>query len=669
MPGPITEPLIKFYNASIHEDRWLAVLFRSIPFFSILTLFIVVQFLAYFEKISFLVICAILNIGMWLWITSMALYSVKGSYQTSIEIDEELEKTPGAAEVQRQKMEQPGAPLNVVIIPNYEEKEEILTTTLRCLSEAVGATEMWIVLAMEKREAEVRKKADRLATCFRSCFKRILITEHPAKDESGYPLVQEHLDGSTHPEIPGKASNMKFAVQQVYDVVRQDGDSSKAERTIITVADSDVLFHPSYFAKVNEEYTILKNRGGGIENWTLWQAPQLPYRNYYESPAPSRAWGYVYTFYEYGGVTGLSAGAHHMLFSAYSIPLQLAMMANPWFPEPVQDAGGLNNAEKGGPTGSAGESAGTVWDGDILAEDHHAYLKSWFYSCWHSATLVQMAEKSQGCRPNLRVRPVMLPTKATSIIEENYWQSWKARWAQAVRHCMGVAEIPYTMMVFWYMAGALPRKCYNMKFIWQNFVVFSRLWIMQLVPIWHFIAITKLTVYWLFHSRHLPQCPDRIWAVTNERFLLCGMAGAWALTWPVIIPFFLCALSSFCFIMVVFERPKEKAEQRVQEHKDPYVKVWYAADSETPPTCGSKALTVLMRISFDFVFLISPIMIVYGVFAMIVACWNVARSGNQIKYVSAAKALSMAAAQESYGSVDSNSVKTIDSDRIKEESN
>lgn len=49
-----------------------------------------------------------------------------------------------------------------------------------------------------------------------------------------------------------------------------------------------------------------------------------------------------------------SQGGHHMVFSAYSVHMQLAMDAQ-------------------------------LWDGDVIAEDHHAYLKGFFYSARQSA--------------------------------------------------------------------------------------------------------------------------------------------------------------------------------------------------------------------------------------------------------------------------------------------
>merc|ERR1719379_2711192 len=120
----------------------------------------------------------------------------------------------------------------------------------------------------------------------------------------------------------------------------------------------------------------------------------MPFRNYYASPLPSRSWGYIATLYEFSGVSALSNGGTHMVFSSYSMSLKLAMDAQPW-------------------------------DGDVIAEDHHCFLKCFYYSIYASAQHALEEDQGEASPDLLQVRPVMLPVKSTSVVSsKGYWQTW-----------------------------------------------------------------------------------------------------------------------------------------------------------------------------------------------------------------------------------------------------
>merc|ERR1719240_1221600 len=145
----------------------------------------------------------------------------------------------------------------------------------------------------------------------------------------------------------------------------------------------------------------MRSTPGDQHQWTLWQAPQLPLRNHWLAPLCSRTWSYVSSMYEFGGVSSLYFGGHHMLFSTYSMPLQLAYSAD-------------------------------SWDGDIVAEDHHCYIKTFFYSIYASAqeeTEPGSTNWSPGYQRKLKIRPVLLPVKSTPVISsKSNWQSYVDRW-------------------------------------------------------------------------------------------------------------------------------------------------------------------------------------------------------------------------------------------------
>jgi len=338
----------------------------------------------------------------------------------------------------------------------------------------------------------------------------------------------------------------------------------------------------------------------------MWQAPQLPYRNYYMSPIPSRAWAYISSTWEFGGVSSLTSGGQHMVFSAYSVSLRLAADAE-------------------------------LWDGDVIAEDHHAFIKGFFYSAYAAAE----EARAEGGPPRrglrcMKVRPVMLPVKATSVLSpDGYWATWKERWHQATRHCQGVAEVSYSLLVAWDMLCTLPRSFYSVHFVLTIVKVVSTPLLMHLLPVCQAIAMAVLTAYWLANHRAVPECPDRIWMASSDgQTLLCGLAGAWALTWPVAIPTALLAIANFLFIRVAFVLPKRAKTGQSGT-------LWAQSDGGVVPELagvylGSKTLTLILRIALDCACM-PFIMLVYGLLAEIVGCWNVMIRGNQFTYISAAK--------------------------------
>ncbi|CAE7450722.1 RMV1 [Symbiodinium necroappetens] len=197
---------------------------------------------------------------------------------------------------------------------------QMLSQTLTSLAQAHGAHSFHVVLAMEAREGPAGlEKAAQLSRGFSKYFSTLRSTSHPSN------LREEHADGSWDPEVPGKASNVKWAVREAHrELLKESVDPASV---ILTVADADVVFHPRYFSHLTRDFGAVREHGGGWHEWTIWQAPQLPFRNYYASPACSRVWAYVASIWECGGVAGLSFGSEHFAFSTYSLPLLLAVEA------------------------------------------------------------------------------------------------------------------------------------------------------------------------------------------------------------------------------------------------------------------------------------------------------------------------------------------------------
>jgi len=602
----LKQDLYCFHNANIHEQRWAARLARATPALWVVVS-LVVTLVGVFKSISLLLAwCAIFNLALWLWICSASVFGIMGSLTVRETLDPGEGISTEAETDGKGEVEQQDPVRHVIVFPNYEEPETMLAETLVSLSEAKGSKDFWVVLAMEERETEAKQKAENLIKEHKNRFAKLLAFHHP-KD-----LKETHLDGGASDEVPGKASNLKWAVNKVYESCCGKDANINVQSTVLTVADADVFFHPNYFQKISDDFGTMRNSPGEQHRWTMWQAPQLPYRNYYNSPAPSRVWGYISSVYEFGGVSSLSSGGHHMVFSAYSVHFQLAVDAQ-------------------------------LWDGDVIAEDHHAYIKAFLYSARVSAieAIAEMEDgkPSSGCRPKLRVRPVMLPVKSTSVIDEKgYWHTYLARWQQATRHCQGVAELSYSLLATWDLACTLPWRVYNLHFLMHLAKVILRPFFIHILPIVQSLGLGVLTLYWLVNNKRVPMCPDRIWMASSDgETLLCGLAGAWALMWPVMLPFMLLACANWYFLCVSFAEPATHGQKSL----------WYKCNGDVPETFGSASLTIGLLIAFDCIVFVMPLMGVYGLFAELLAYWNVLWHGNCFKYVTAGKATTLG---QDYGS-------------------
>ncbi|CAK0795433.1 unnamed protein product [Prorocentrum cordatum] len=170
------------------------------------------------------------------------------------------------------------------------------------------------------------------------------------------------------------------------------------------------------------------------------------------------------------------------------------------------------------------------------------------------------------------------------------------------------------------MFHTLPWNCYSAHVVVTIIKVLTGPILMHLVPVCQAIAMTVLTVYWLANHRAVPECPDRIWmASADGQTLLCGLAGAWALTWPVAIPFSLCAVANFLFIRAAFMLPKKTKTRH-------WSSLWVQSDACIAPELAGvrvgETAALIGLIIVDCLFM-PLVMAVYGFLAEIVGCWNV----------------------------------------------
>jgi len=258
------------------------------------------------------------------------------------------------------------------------------------------------------------------------------------------------------------------------------------------------------------------------------------------------------------------------------------------------------------------------------------------YSVWVAANEYEEALKQvqddsgvlqNGIFPKVRVRAIMLPAKSTSVASANYWQSWKDRWDQAYRHTMGVGEVSYSILACWDLLCTLPLGCWNMQLLIRLAKLVARPICSHILPLLQGIPFALFTLYWLIVGERIQGCPNQIWlASSDSATLLCGLAGAWALTWPIIVPFALMILASYLHLVVGFIQPADKSD-----------KLWNKEDGQIPKTFGYQRLTLMPLLLFDVAICLGPVMAVYGVVAELLAAKNVALYGNRFTYVTAVK--------------------------------
>lgn len=592
--------LYPFHNANIHERRFAARFFRAVPLVSFIVVVLLVVYAVIWDHYVLLALSATMNVCLWLWIVTTCLIGIVGSVLVDNELqayDQLKRRSQGGeygATVTGGDMTATDSVVHLIVLPNYKEEEAMLSQTLASLAEAKDAQSFRVVLAMEEREGGGVAKAERLQSRWQGSFEQLTQTHHPGN------LTQLHNDNTVDDEVPGKASNVKWAVKQGYDWLQKEGVLTS--NVILTVADADCMFHPEYFASITKDFNAMREAPGSEQKWSMWQAPQLSFRDHWRAIICARSWTYVSGMYEFGGVSGLFLGGHHMVFSGYSLTLDLAINAS-------------------------------CWDGDIIAEDHHAYIKNFFYSAYESARMA-LEDSSRSCKPRLQVRPVYLPVKSTPVMsEDSYWQNYVDRWNQAKRHAQGIAEVSYALLAAWDALSVLPIRLWTLRLFTGIGKVLVRLLCMHILPIAQSAALGALTLYWLWNGRNVPMCPDYLTFAYLERseYMLCGLAGAWVLTWPVVVPMLLLIICNCCFVYVAFLKPA-----RVQGD-DTH---WRKEDGDFPQYnifCGSQTVAAFALIAADCVFGLFLMMIPYGLLVVLLASWNTCFKGNRFKYVTAAK--------------------------------
>jgi len=209
-----------------------------------------------------------------------------------------------------------------VFIPNYKEPLHKLEKTIDCIIDNnYHKTNLYLVLAFEKREKEIIKKGNFLKKKYGKNFAQIFTTYHPLKET----------------EAAGKASNQTYAAKIIDQYLEKNGWDRK--KILITICDADSLLPKNYFAYLTYKFINDKNN-----LYHFYWAPVLLYNNFWQLPIFVRMQA---TLSSVVRLAFLSSGENLIQISTYSTNFWLLKQIN-------------------------------FWDVDIIPEDWHIYLQAFF---------------------------------------------------------------------------------------------------------------------------------------------------------------------------------------------------------------------------------------------------------------------------------------------------
>lgn len=203
--------------------------------------------------------------------------------------------------------------VHVVVIPNYKEPVQTLSRTLDTLAAQGNSEKIFVVLAMEARDASAERSAEELIKLYGSSFMAMCYTLHKMKPG----------------EVAGKSSNENWAMRCAkHHLVDELGMPEK--HIVVTTCDADTYFHPQHFSALSYAFCCDKNR-----YIRFWQGCTCFYPNIKQVPLLARV---RYTLLSVCFLGQLCSPLSYRLpFSAYSLSLQLAIRASYWDPSVIPE--------------------------------------------------------------------------------------------------------------------------------------------------------------------------------------------------------------------------------------------------------------------------------------------------------------------------------------------
>jgi hypothetical protein len=244
-------------------------------------------------------------------------------------------------------------------------------------------------------------------------FKDMIFTVHP-KDIPG--------------EMAGKSANDSFALSRLLEGL----DQQTIDRSIITVIDADSWLHERYFEHITYKFLTVPERYECV-----YQPLVCNYKNSDQAPAVTRIAAHFSAMFEYSSASDVYY--HHLPHSTYSASIKFLQKYK-------------------------------AWDPNIICEDTHVYVSSFFYS--HGTT---------------RVEPIFLPVLGTVVGSDTYLKSVQDRYQQAVRHSFGICELVFALRQIAQRTKSLPT--------WRVFTLLWRIATPHYLPFIQLFAVTLTTLH------------------------------------------------------------------------------------------------------------------------------------------------------------------------------
>src|SRR3989344_5056056 len=212
---------------------------------------------------------------------------------------------------------------HIIIIPNFKENVDKLRDTIKAIANQTFPTKrIFIILAMEKREQDARRKANILIHEFNETFGQIFATYHP------------DIEG----EVKGKSSNEAYAGRQVNRQLIKRGIIDIDFATVSSV-DADSIFDKQYFSYLTHSFLTDEKRYS-----KFWQSANVNYNNFWKIPAPTR----IIAFF--GSIWRMAVLVQHDILvanSTYSLSFKLLKRID-------------------------------YWDTDVIPEDYRIFFKAFY---------------------------------------------------------------------------------------------------------------------------------------------------------------------------------------------------------------------------------------------------------------------------------------------------
>lgn len=278
---------------------------------------------------------------------------------------------------------------HVIVISSYKEPVEVIDMAMGSLASQIDIDlkKIHIVIAQEERAGTENnhQTIDYFQKKYPNIFGHLIFTEHP----SG-------IEGETVGKHSNEAWAAKYFKKHFLDIKNSAakqvplGEILKIENTTLTSCDVDTIFNHKYFSALTYNFA-----GHPQRYYRFWQSPIFWHHNINSVPAPIRIIGTLGNVIHIANIQ--EPDGLFFNYSCYSSSYTLI------------------------------DSAG-YWDLDMIPEDWHIFLQTFFSSGGRSA-----------------VEPIFLPTIVDAPDGKSYFDALKNRYNQCVRHAWGAIDIPYAI--------------------------------------------------------------------------------------------------------------------------------------------------------------------------------------------------------------------------------